>query len=53
MQKPLVLARGAPTVVDVGLRPAGDDDPSGVDGVVADEILAHGLVLDDVAVEVR
>src|SRR5439155_21239667 len=53
MQQRLVLARRAAAVVDVSLWPAGDDDPSEVDAVVADEILAHRLVLDDVAVEVR
>ena len=45
----VLLARPTPGV-DVGLRPARDDDAFRRDLVVADEVVAHRLVLDDVRV---
>ena len=49
---PVRRARPLP-LVHVGLRPAGDCDVCGVDAVEAPKVVAHGLVLDDVEVEIR
>src|SRR4029079_15052135 len=49
----VVLLAQALTLEHVSLRPAGHDDSSGVDAVIADEIVAHHVVLDDVAAQVR
>ncbi len=48
-----VLLTRTAAVIDVGLRPARDRDLRRVDRVVALELAAHRLVLDDVEVEVR
>ena len=52
-EKALVLAPRPPPCVDVGLRPAAHHDALRPDAVVAREVVAHRLVLDDVGVAER